>query len=439
MIYLGIFLVINAALIFCYFKYLNLSGKKRLIIFALGLPTLNILSVSLLLLIFHGQYKAEFNQPVAYIEYQIVDELKQDPTKSYQRSVEVLNFLKQHSDISSFRKFDLAIDVNKSQEFIVDDIYKASKQLNVKELLPALLADPLAVEKAYFACLPNVTKGKLPESICGTVNYEEAFAAYAKVILLLGMQGQEHKSYLSIVERVSGLFQMQDALAGSDVGASYQDDFFKYKLRFFNLAKILVTHYKVKKKFKQPLRKMVKKLFPRDKEANIKRWRYVNVIFDQHMRQLKVDLLKRAQVPLMVPPKFKNWKEYWKIYQSEFTSLSNLTLRYLLKTGTLGFLINTEEHLKQRETYIKKVLFFIKRKSQFTKVDMEFEARRAVSFERNNFEEVLKKHLFKNKPLLNFYGRYQYFDFMKSRGFQAFRKIWEVEFFLEEAVDFVAD
>lgn len=444
MIYSGIFLVINAALIYVYFKFLKLEGKKRLYLFLFGFPFLNFTVITLLLMIFHSKYSNEFSEPLSYIEYQLTEELRIDPAVNYQRSLELIDYLNQPSTVEIFRQFDLPIDVNKSQEFIVDNILKTVERQKVDKQtldkqIKLLLEDPTVTNKAFFACIPNVKKGKLADNLCQDLNFEKTFALFAKVILILGMQGRELKNYEDLVLKISGLFQMQDELAGTDVGASYQDDFFKFKLRFFNLFKILVSHHKVNKKFQSPLRQAVKKLFPRDKEANIKRWRYVNVIFDQHMRQKKLGLLEQMNIPIIQLPQFQNWKEYWKIYQSKIIPLKAIVLRYLRFTGSLGFLINTEVHKQNRETYINNVLSFIKRRTQFTRIDMEFEARRAVRFERNTLTEVLQKHLIKNKPLLNFYGRYEYFDFMKERGFKEFRRIWEIEFFLEEAVDFVAD
>lgn len=510
MIYSGIFLLIQVGIIYAYFKFARLEGKKKIYAFALGYPLLNAILITSLLMIFHSKYKSEFSDPPPFITYEIPKEVQAQKGKSYLRSKDTLANIKTLGNKKVFNEFDLEINVNRSQDFIVDDIYTgrlftrwerearekakrekeeaikaeaektllAEKKAEAEEydeplVLPtkdeikskideltaieeskpkkvekpktshrplvsyslkemnsiadSLISDPLANEMAFFACIPNVKKSKTYDQICKNNDYEAYLAAAGQLLIYYTLKGNGFKKFKELVEKVSAVLKMQDDLAGTDVGASYQDAFFKYKLKFFNISKILVSHHKVKKNFRKPLRKAVKKLFPRDKEGNKKRWRYVNVIFDNFVRAKKIELLEQMKQP------FLDLENY------SLGSPMIPVLRYLNFTGTLGYLLNTTYHKEVREKYMETVFFFIKRRTQFTKVDIEFESRRAVRFERNTLGEILKIHFQKNKSLLNFYGKFLFFDFMRTRGFQEFKRVWEIEYFLEEAVDFVID
>jgi hypothetical protein len=513
-------------MIYTYFKFARLEGKKRTIVFALGYPLLNFVLITAILMGMHSKYKSEFTDPPPYISYEIPDGMKIEKGKDYKRSKELLAAINTLSDKRVFAQFDLEIDVNRSQEFLIDDIFsgalyrrwkreteeaertKIAKEIrekaiamltaekkaeaeeydepyipptkeeingkiqevkaaqveaekpkentdkkdkgktkkvvkkekkkpqskkslgsySVKEMnkmVDLMLKDPMAKEKVFFVCLPNVKQKKSYGKFCKKRDFEAYFAASAQTLIYYGLKGKDFKRYQGIVDKITNLLVMQDEQAGTDVGAAYQDDFFKYKLKLFNIYKILVSHHKVKKQFQKPLRKSVKKFFPRDKEGNKKRWRYVNVVFDKFVRDQKIELIKLMQEP---------------VFGSEKASfLKIMALRYFHLTGTLGFLLNTEYHKGVREKYMDTVWMFIKRRTTFTKVDIEFEARRAVRFERNSLNEILQKHFTKNKPLLNFYGKFLFFEFMRTQGFAEFKRIWEIEYFLEEAVDFVID
>ena len=202
-IYSGIFLAVNAALIYAYFKFLKFEGKKRLVIFLLGFPIFNFLVITVLLLSFHSQYKAEFSEPLAYIEYEITDDLKKDSSINYQRSGELLEYLNEPKNLEQFKEFDLPIDVNKSQEFIVDKVFKVFKEQDLKTQIELLLADPFIQQKAFFACLPNVKQGKLSNRDCEDVNYEKTFAFFARVILVMALQGKQFQEYEKVVQAVS--------------------------------------------------------------------------------------------------------------------------------------------------------------------------------------------------------------------------------------------
>lgn len=463
-----------------------------------------------MLIIFHGKYKSEFTDPPPYIPYELTKELQIKKGTNYKRPKKSLESIQKFSNKRVFKEFDFEINVNRSQDFIVEDIYtgniykrwkreaieKARKEKEaafkaeakkilfaekkeeaeyydepfiaptkdeikskidelksieasqpkkpkktektiralssykvseIDKIIDLLLVDPIANEMAYFACIPNVKRTKSYDQVCKDTDYESFFASAGQLLIYSALKGQGLKKYKMLLKKISSIFKMQEDLAGTDVGASYQDTFFKFKLKFFNIFKILVSHHKVKRQFKIPIRKAVKKFFPRDKNGNKKRWRYVNVIFDNYIRDQKIKLIEIMKEPFI---DFENY---------HIGSILIPVLRYLNFTGTLGYFVNTNYHKEVREKYMESVFFFIKRRNQFTKVDIEFESRRAVRFERNDLKNILKIHFKKNKSLLNFYGKFLFFDFMRTKGFEEFKRKWEIEYFLEEAVDFVID